>query len=132
MSEESPLDALTREEFMEIFNSKARFHVNTPGEQLIARRQKLMRFIAKFRTEVHAIDEVANERRRSGTAKERAALKEADKKYVRKRTLEDSGIKEATGDKILDSLIKSLGSKEKALAFLKGLQEKNKGNGAEK
>lgn len=132
MSEESPLDALTREEFMEIFNSKARFHVNTPGEQLIARRQKLMRFIAKFRTEVHAIDEVANERRRSGTAKERAALKEADKKYVRKRTLEDSGVKESTGDKILDALIKSLGSKEAAVNYLKKLQEKNKGNGAEK
>lgn len=109
---------------MEIFNSKARFHVNTPGEDLIRRRQKLMRFIAKFRTEVHAIDEVVSERKRRGTAKEREALREADKKY-RPVVKKEAEAKESTGNKIIDSLIKVFGSKEAALAHLQALQRKN-------
>lgn len=124
MDDPSPLGEISREEFMELFNSTVRFSKDVDSETLIARRMKMMRFIARFRTKVHAIDEVVNDRRKNSSAAEKARIREADKKYRPVKRLEDNGMKESTGDKIIDSLIKVFGSKEKALAHLKNLSER--------
>lgn len=125
----NPLEHITREEFAELFNrtklitaKDLQENFNESIAKIAHKREKALKFIARFQTVVHAMEDATRDYEKNANAIERKKIAEASKRYDHIKKVQQKADAEKTGNELLDKLIAKLGSLEAAEAFLKDLK----------